>query len=127
MNDRQVVVAASLNLFIAVAAGAFGAHALKGALPPEMLATWQTAVSYQTTHGLGMMGIALLMGRFGTILLSRAAFFMLIGIILFSGSLYLLALTGQREFGILTPFGGAAFLLAWLMVMRAAWKGSTFR
>ncbi|MBV8656965.1 MAG: DUF423 domain-containing protein [Burkholderiales bacterium] len=127
MNDRQVVVAASLNLFIAIAAGAFGAHALKAQLSPEMLGVWQTAASYQTTHGLGMIGIAVLMGRFGTILLSRAAFFMMLGIVLFSGSLYLLALTGQREFGILTPFGGAAFLIAWLMVMRAAWKGSTFR
>jgi len=127
MNDRQVVVAASLNLFVAVAAGAFGAHALKAQLSPEMLAIWQTAASYQTTHGLGMIGIAVLMGRFGTILLSHAASVMLLGIILFSGSLYLLALTGLREFGVITPFGGAAFLIAWFLVMRAAWKGSTFR
>lgn len=120
MNDRQLLVAGAANMFTAVAAGAFGAHGLKNMLSPEMLAIWQTGVTYQASHGLGLLLLAVLWDRFGRRQLSWAGALMLLGIVLFSGSLYLLALTGVRMLGAVTPFGGVAFLAAWAMVM---WAG----
>ncbi|TJZ76262.1 DUF423 domain-containing protein [Chitiniphilus eburneus] len=119
MNDRQLVAAAAINLFIAVGAGAFGAHALKTMLSAPMLAIWQTAVTYQMVHALGLFAIALLLPRFPGHLLAWAGGLMLAGIVLFSGSLYALALSGVRVLGAITPLGGTAFLLAWALV---AWR-----
>lgn len=107
-------------MFISVAAGAFGAHALKQSLSPEMLAIWQTAVHYQMVHALGLIAIALLMPRFDQVMLKRAGIAMLIGILIFSGSLYGLALSGIRILGAITPIGGLAFLIAWAMLASAA-------
>ncbi len=122
MNDRHMLVAGAANMFIAVAAGAFGAHGLKTVLSPEMLAIWQTGVTYQASHGLGLLLLCALWTRFSVTLLSRAAGLMLAGIILFSGSLYALALTGIRPLGAITPFGGVCFLLAWAMLVIAGWR-----
>jgi uncharacterized membrane protein YgdD (TMEM256/DUF423 family) len=122
MSDRTIVITASLTLLVAVAAGAFGAHALKKVLSADMLAVWHTAVLYQLVHGLGMLAIAALGARFGSPLLSSAAALMFAGIVLFSGSLYLLAGSGVRWLGAITPIGGLAFILAWALVALAAWR-----
>jgi len=120
MNERSLVIAAAINMLIAVAAGAFGAHALKAVVSSDMLAVWHTAVTYQIAHALGLFVIALLMPRFKSALLARAGMVMLAGIVVFSGSLYALAFSGLRMLGAITPIGGAAFLLAWAMVAWAA-------
>jgi uncharacterized membrane protein YgdD (TMEM256/DUF423 family) len=111
-------------MFAAVAAGAFGAHALKSALTPDLLAVWHTAVQYQAWHALALLAVGLLMtndpsGRRGRGL-RAAAWLFAIGIVLFSGSLYLLALSGQRWLGAVTPLGGVAFLAGWLALAWAA-------
>ena len=124
MTDRQLVVVAALTLLVGVAAGAFGAHGLKRVISPDLLAVWQTAVLYQLIHGLGMLAIAALGARFGSPLLSLAGSFMFAGIVLFSGSLYILALSGTKWLGAITPIGGLAFIVAWAMVALTAYRAS---
>lgn len=105
----------ALSAFVGVGMGAFGAHGLKNMISPEMLVIYQTGVSYQMWHALGLVGIALVHSHEPeSKLLNWAGWLMLIGIVLFSGSLYLLAFMGLKQFGIITPFGGVSFLLAWL-------------
>lgn len=124
MNDRYLVIAAALCLLIGVGAGAFGAHGLKRMLSADMMQVWQTAVLYQLVHGLGMLAIAALMARFDSPLLGWAGALMLAGIVLFSGSLYVLALSGTKWLGAVTPLGGAAFIVAWALVALAAYRHS---
>ncbi len=124
MTDRQLVIVASLTLLVGVGAGAFGAHGLKRLISPDLLAVWQTAVLYQLVHALGMLAIAALAGRFGSALLSNAGNLMFAGIVIFSGSLYVLALTGSKWLGAVTPIGGLAFLAAWGMVALAAYRAA---
>lgn len=124
MSERVLVLIAALNMMIAVGAGAFGAHGLKSVLAADMLAVWHTAVTYQVMHALGLLGIALLMPRFGQPLLGLAGAVMLTGIVIFCGSLYALALSGVRMLGAITPIGGVAFIAAWAMVAWAAYRAS---
>lgn len=124
MTDRQLTILAALNMIAAVGAGAFGAHGLKRMLTPDLLAIWQTGVLYHMVHALGLFVVALLGARFGSTLLSTAGAVMFAGIVLFSGSLYLLALTGTRWLGAVTPLGGVAFLAAWALVAWAAWRAA---
>ncbi|MEO6353919.1 MAG: DUF423 domain-containing protein, partial [Burkholderiaceae bacterium] len=121
-NERSLIIAAAINMFIAVAAGAFGAHGLKNILSGDMLAVWHTAVTYQIAHALGLFVIALLMPRFNPALLGWAGIVMLAGIVVFSGSLYALAASGIRMLGAITPIGGAAFLVAWTLVAWSAFR-----
>lgn len=121
MSDRLLIVCAALNMIVAVGAGAFGAHGLKNLLSADMLAIWHTAVTYQVMHALGLFVLALLWPRLGAPM-GTAGWVMLAGIIVFSGSLYTLALTGVRVLGAITPFGGVAFIVAWAMVAWAAWR-----
>lgn len=116
MQARSLVSAGAINMFIAVAAGAFGAHGLKQTLSPEMLAIWQTAVLYQMVHALGLLMLGALQQQWNSALLRRAGWAMLAGIVIFSGSLYALALSGVRMLGAITPVGGVAFLIAWAML-----------
>ncbi|MCI1016812.1 DUF423 domain-containing protein [Herbaspirillum sp. C7C2] len=120
MKERTLIAAGAINMFIAVGCGAFGAHGLKRMISEEMLAIWHTAVTYQVMHALGMIAIALLMPRMAGAAMRWAGNLMLAGIVVFSGSLYLLALTGTRILGAITPLGGAAFLAAWSLVAWAA-------
>jgi uncharacterized membrane protein YgdD (TMEM256/DUF423 family) len=126
MNERSCLAAGGLAMFAAVAAGAFGAHALKSALRPDLLAVWHTAVQYQAWHALALLAVGLLMARSASLpdrpdsRLRAAAWLFLIGIVIFSGSLYLLALTGERRLGAVTPLGGVAFLAGWLTFAWAA-------
>lgn len=114
-NPVNIIIAlGAFNAFIAVAAGAFAAHGLKDILSPEYLSTFKTASDYQMMHAIGLILIGLINKQDTNRCNFAAAVFMLIGIILFSGSLYLLTLTGTRWLGIVTPFGGVCFLIAWL-------------
>ena len=124
MNERLLILAGSINMFVAVAAGAFGAHGLKKILSADLLAIWQTAVTYQIAHALGLLAIALLMPRLRSGPAKWAGILMLAGIVIFSGSLYALALTGIRALGAITPIGGAAFLLSWALLATAAYRQS---
>jgi len=112
-----------LFAFLAVALGAFGAHGLKTMLTPQALAVWHTAVQYQMFHALALLIIGLL-ARFlpDARMLVWAVRSMIIGVVLFSGSLYVLALTGIGKLGMITPFGGIAFLLGWLFLLVAVWN-----
>jgi uncharacterized membrane protein YgdD (TMEM256/DUF423 family) len=123
MTPRIVLAVAAGLLFAAVATGAFGAHALKARLAPEALAIWQTAVQYHFWHGLGLLGAGiLLLHRPDSAALAAAAVLFVAGIALFSGSLYVLALTGTKSLGAITPAGGVAFLGAWAAMAWAAWR-----
>jgi len=124
MIDRALGTAAAVHMFLAVGAGAFGAHGLKRVVSAEMLTVWQTAVTYHLVHGLAMLILALAAVRLPGSWMGTAGWVMCAGIILFSGSLYLLALTGMRWLGPVTPLGGAAFLIAWAMVAWSAWRGA---
>jgi uncharacterized membrane protein YgdD (TMEM256/DUF423 family) len=96
-------------MLLDVALGAFGAHALKSRLSPEMLAVFETGVRYQAYHALGLLALAALRGP------DKAGWCFVGGIVLFSGSLYLLALTGERRLGMVTPLGGLLFLAGWAL------------
>ena len=109
---RKIILAGAINAFLAVALGAFAAHGLKQHLGAYELSIWQTAVDYQMAHALGLILIGLLANSF-TLNLNKPSWIMLIGIILFSGSLYVLSLTGIKTLGMITPFGGLCFLIAW--------------
>jgi uncharacterized membrane protein YgdD (TMEM256/DUF423 family) len=123
MTARLALALAAVLLFVAVAAGAFGAHALKTRLEPELLAAWLTAVQYHFWHGLALLASGLLlMQKPESAALGIAAWLFVAGIVLFSGSLYALALTGIRVLGAVTPIGGVAFLAAWAAFAWAAWR-----
>lgn len=108
--------------FTGVALGAFAAHGLKNRLTPEYLAVFQTGTHYQLIHALALFGVALLALQAPGRLINLAGAAFALGILLFSGSLYLLTLSGVGKLGIVTPFGGVAFLLGWLCLGLAAWK-----
>lgn len=118
------LLVAALNGALAVAAGAFGAHALQGKLDAHSLQVWETGARYQMYHALAI-GLAAVMARnAASATPNLAAAFFLAGIVLFSGSLYLLAITGIRGLGIVTPFGGLCFLVGWGVLAYAATRVS---
>jgi uncharacterized membrane protein YgdD (TMEM256/DUF423 family) len=107
---------------IGVAAGAFGAHALRAQLEPRMLEVFETAARYQMYHALALLGVAWVGYQTQSSAAQVAGWAFAAGILLFSGSLYAMALTGVRELGAITPFGGAAFLAGWAALALAATK-----
>lgn len=110
----------SLAMLLAVAMGAFGAHALKKTLTTELMAIYETAVHYHFYHALGLLVVGVLASRLPeTALLRGSGILMAAGLLLFSGSLYALSLSGIRWLGAITPMGGTAFLLAWLLLLVA--------
>ncbi len=106
---------------IGVGAGAFGAHALRSRLAPDMLAVFETGARYEMYHALALLAVALLLGRQppSPAWAGAAGWLFAAGIVLFSGSLYALALTGVRGFGAVTPLGGLAFLAGWICLVVA--------
>lgn len=117
------IVIGAINAFLAVALGAFGAHGLADKLEPKYLDIWKTGVTYQMFHALGILAVAMLLGRVpGSSLFSWTGWLMLIGIILFSGSLYVLSLTKINILGAITPLGGLCFLAAWVLMVIGALK-----
>ncbi|KYD29916.1 DUF423 domain-containing protein [Parageobacillus toebii] len=120
---KMFVLLGAINAFLAVALGAFGAHGLEGKIPDRYLEIWKTGVQYQMFHALGLFVVGLLLGKFPNIgLLTTAGWIMFIGIFLFSGSLYVLSVTQIKPLGMITPFGGVAFLIAWVLIGYAAMK-----
>jgi uncharacterized membrane protein YgdD (TMEM256/DUF423 family) len=117
--DRLFFALGALSAFVSVAAGAFGAHALRAQLTPEYLAVFETAARYQMYHALGLLAVAWAAARWPGQLRLWAGWLFVVGTVLFSGSLYLLALTGIRWLGAITPLGGAAFLAGWLCLALA--------
>jgi len=100
--------------FLGVALGAFGAHALRARLAPELLAVYQTGVLYHLVHAVALLGVGVVATRAPSTSATVAGWSFAIGIVLFSGSLYTLAITGIRPLGAITPFGGLSFLVGWL-------------
>ncbi|EIK98538.1 hypothetical protein PMM47T1_00830 [Pseudomonas sp. M47T1] len=119
---RQFLMLAAFFGFTGVGLGAFAAHGLKDRLSSEYLAVFHTGVNYQLIHALVLLAIAVLSVQLPSRLINAAGVMFCIGIVLFSGSLYLLTLTGVRVFGVITPFGGLAFLTGWACLGMAAWN-----
>jgi uncharacterized membrane protein YgdD (TMEM256/DUF423 family) len=114
---RLILLLAALSAFTGVGMGAFGAHGLRSTLSPEMLDVYKTGVNYQMWHALGLGLIAMTLRQAPcSKLLRGAGVAMFVGIMLFSGSLYALAIFKVKWLGMITPFGGLAFLLAWLLL-----------
>jgi len=105
--------------FLGVALGAFGAHALRQRLEPDMLRVWETAVNYQFWHALALLGIGVLMLRHASGWLNASGLLFALGVLLFSGSLYALALSGIRVLGAITPIGGVLMLAGWICLFIA--------
>jgi uncharacterized membrane protein YgdD (TMEM256/DUF423 family) len=121
--SKLVIMLAGINGFLAVSLGAFAAHALRDRLSPELLNTFQTGVQYHMYHALALFGIGLMMINFpASTILRISAYLMLVGLVFFSGSLYLLSITGIRWLGAITPIGGVFFLVAWALIVWFAAK-----
>lgn len=116
MKNKFILIG-SLLAFIGVAAGAFGAHGLKTRLTEDLLQIYDTAVRYQMYHAFAILFVAMLFSDRPIRILKISGWMFFAGILLFSGSLYLLSLTGVRWFGAITPFGGLAFLGGWLCLL----------
>ncbi len=119
--DKFFVFLGSVNAFLAVALGAFGAHGLKSRLSPDMLDIYETGVKYHLAHALGLILIGILahlMTR--TELVNLSGWLILAGIVIFSGSLYVLSISGVRWWGAVTPLGGLSFLAGWALLAIAA-------
>jgi len=118
VDARRTLAVAGLLLALAVACGAFGAHALKS-LPPDRLQVYETAVRYHFFNALGLLGIGLALRSIDAPLLHWAAGLVLVGILLFSGSLYALTFNAPRLLGVVTPIGGLALIAGWLVFAAA--------
>jgi uncharacterized membrane protein YgdD (TMEM256/DUF423 family) len=121
MTNRILVIGAVMA-GIGVAAGAFGAHGLRPILSEKMMAVFETSVRYHLVHALAMLIAGLSAHWFGHRVFVKGGWSFLIGILIFSGSLYTMALTDIRTLGMLTPFGGLAFLIGWGLLARGYWK-----
>jgi uncharacterized membrane protein YgdD (TMEM256/DUF423 family) len=121
---RQFLVIGAVSAFIAVAAGAFGAHALRGAVSPDRLEVWETAARYQMYHALGLLLVGYLMttGQKAAGSTGLTGWLFVVGTVLFSGSLYALTLPGVTVLGAITPLGGVAFLAGWGMLAWGVWR-----
>jgi len=118
--ERSFFVLGALFAFMSVAAGAFGAHVLKGRLSPDMLAVFETGARYQMYHGLALLVVAWAAAHWTSQLVKAAGWLLVAGTVLFSGSLYVLALSWL---GAVTPVGGLCFLVGWALLAWAGWKG----
>ncbi len=120
---RLFLLLGGVNALAAVLLGAFGAHALRQRLPADLQAIYQTGNHYHFYHALGLLVVGLLLLHLpAASLLKWSGWLMLAGIVVFSGSLYALSITGSRWLGAITPFGGIAFIIAWLLLTLAVWK-----
>ena len=115
--DRFFFLSGAVAAFIAVALGAFGAHSLKTKLSADMLNIFEIGVRYQMYHALGLIAVAWAMTRWPEANLNAAGWAFIVGIVVFSGSLYLLSATDIRWFGAITPIGGLAFLIGWAILI----------
>jgi len=119
---KLFAILGAIGALLSVALGAFGAHALKSTLSPSMLETFETGVRYQMYHSLALFAVAWAIDRFGPALFTTAGWFLVAGVVIFSGSLYILTLSGVRWWGAVTPIGGVSFLIGWGMMVYALFK-----
>mgnify|MGYP000901349797 CR=1 FL=1 len=120
---RSFIILAGIFGFLAVALGAFGAHGLQKIVEPRLLEVWHTGVQYQMYHSLALLALALLaVSYINPAIAVWAGWAFVIGILLFSGSLYAIVLLGVRNLGLITPIGGVFFLIGWLLLVVAALK-----
>ena len=121
--ERTLLALGALSGGLAVAAGAFGAHGLRDRLSPELMAVFETAARYQMYHALALLAVAAIAGRLPGRGAELAGWLFVAGTVIFSGSLYLLALGGPRWLGAVTPFGGLCFLAGWTALAWSALRG----
>lgn len=124
MKNRNILLSGAFFMALAVLLGAFGAHALKNSLSPEMLAIYKTGVEYQFYHALGLLLIGVIGFHIESKWLRWSGFLLIAGIVLFSGSLYALSISGIKILGAITPFGGVAFVVGWIFLVTAVLKRS---
>jgi uncharacterized membrane protein YgdD (TMEM256/DUF423 family) len=124
VHPRNILFFAALSGVVMVALGAFAAHGLKSQLPPYLLDVFNTGVKYQAWHTLALLGCGLWARIMPSKAVLYAALFFAAGILLFSGSLYALALTGIKWFGPITPLGGICFIIGWAALAMAAWRSA---
>ncbi len=122
MDARKTLAIAGALIALATALGAFGAHALKSQLSPDKLAVYETAVRYHFIHALGLLAMGILLRSVDADLLRWSAMWVLAGIILFSGSLYLLTFGAPRLLGVVTPLGGLALIAGWVLFAVSLWR-----
>jgi len=120
---KLFLIIGAINAMLAVALGAFGAHGLEGKISEKYLEVWKTGVQYQMFHAMGLFVIAFLLSKIPqSSLLTASGWIMFAGIVLFSGSLYVLSTSGIKVLGAITPLGGVAFIVAWILIVVAAVK-----
>jgi uncharacterized membrane protein YgdD (TMEM256/DUF423 family) len=122
VSSGRVLAIAGLLLALATVLGAFGAHALKGQLAPDRLQVYETAVRYHFFHALGLLGVGLTLRFVDTRPVRWAALLIIVGVVLFSGSLYALTFGAPRPVGIVTPFGGLALIAGWIAYAVGLWR-----
>lgn len=127
-SERVFFILLALFGGLGVALGAFGAHGLRDIVTPELLVTFETGVRYQVYHALALLAVIVAIGRWPNSRLPVIAGWLFVaGIVIFSGSLYVLTLSGQRWWGAITPLGGVAFLGGWICLLIAAWRSESAR
>ncbi len=122
MKSSRFAFFGALNGFLSVAFGAFGAHALRGRIDERLFEVFQTAVHYHGMHALALLAVGIWVAAGGSVWVRRSGWLFALGILLFCGSLYLLALGGASAWGLVTPFGGLAFLGGWAALAAAAYR-----
>jgi uncharacterized membrane protein YgdD (TMEM256/DUF423 family) len=120
--SKTIILSASVFLALAVAIGAFGAHGLKSHISAELLLTYKTGVEYHFYHALGLLLVGILAISMPSVYIKWSAILLSAGIILFSGSLYVLAITGIKWLGAITPLGGLSFIAGWILLFVGVWK-----
>ncbi|MGQ8337021.1 DUF423 domain-containing protein [Sunxiuqinia sp. A32] len=120
--SKTILLIASALLALAVILGAFGAHGLKAKLAEDMMQVYKTGVEYHFYHALGLLVIGILSIQMPSGLMNWAAIFITVGIFVFSGSLYVLAVSGIKWLGAITPIGGLSFIAGWVLLFIAVWK-----
>jgi uncharacterized membrane protein YgdD (TMEM256/DUF423 family) len=123
--EKSFAILGAVFMMLGVAAGAFGAHALESYFEkaPHLESTFQTAVRYHLLHGLGLFAVAWVASKWPGNLVNASGYLIVAGIVIFSGSLYLLSATDTRWLGAITPIGGAAFIAGWILLAIAVWRG----
>lgn len=122
MKNQTNLIAGAIFMTLAVLLGAFGAHALKKILSADMLAIYQTAVQYQFYHALGLLAVGIIGLHYPSKWVRLSGIFLTAGIVIFSGSLYILSLSGIKAIGAITPIGGVSFVAGWILLAIGIWK-----
>lgn len=122
MKNQTILLIGVISMALAVLLGAFGAHALKTILSPEMLTIYHTGVEYQFYHALGLLAIGTIGLQYPSKWIRLSGIFLVAGIALFSGSLYVLSLSGIKVLGAITPIGGVSFVIGWILLAVGVWK-----